>query len=338
MLGKVAAKLARKVRGKKKSKAPNPKIVDYSENLKILAKRKKAAAEKKRKAAAEKKRKAPAGRLVAGAGDMSEPGGSGKFRAGQKSRRSSSATTSNQAMSTAESGRLARGKAARGSKAFYDQAVKDKAAGKKLNAAQKDILENYNKEMRPASPKRKVSKKKAEAAAKLKKFKLKKFAGGGQMSRVGLSPAEEKRSGTMSEKKRAQNMQYGGKVKKYDKGGKIKVAAVPDWMKGLSEDEISEILGGPTRQPDGTKRHTELKKKKKKKVPVKRAKTGGQLKKYGHGGKIDHNTSRMNRLEELGRVDAEKAYTKKGKSNLRAEKKRIVKELNGNDFVARNYD
>ena len=40
------------------------------------------------------------------------------------------------------------------------------------------------------------------------------------------------------------------------------------------------------------------------------------------------NTRRMNRLEELGRVDAEKAYTKKGKKNLSAEKKRIVRELN----------
>lgn len=39
------------------------------------------------------------------------------------------------------------------------------------------------------------------------------------------------------------------------------------------------------------------------------------------------NTSRMNRLEELGRVDSEKAYTAKGKKNLSAEKKRIVKEL-----------
>jgi hypothetical protein len=39
------------------------------------------------------------------------------------------------------------------------------------------------------------------------------------------------------------------------------------------------------------------------------------------------NTSRMNRLEELGRVDAEKAYTGKGKRNLRDEKKRIVGEL-----------
>ena len=39
------------------------------------------------------------------------------------------------------------------------------------------------------------------------------------------------------------------------------------------------------------------------------------------------NTSRMNRLEELGRVDAEKAYTGKGKRNLKDEKKRIVREL-----------
>ena len=39
------------------------------------------------------------------------------------------------------------------------------------------------------------------------------------------------------------------------------------------------------------------------------------------------NTRRENRLEELGRVDAEKAYTGKGKRNLREEKHRIRKEL-----------
>ena len=39
------------------------------------------------------------------------------------------------------------------------------------------------------------------------------------------------------------------------------------------------------------------------------------------------NTRRMNRLEELGRVDAEKADTRKGKRNLREEKSRIVSEL-----------
>ena len=39
------------------------------------------------------------------------------------------------------------------------------------------------------------------------------------------------------------------------------------------------------------------------------------------------NTPRENRLEELGRVDAEKAYTRKGKRNLRDEKHRIRSEL-----------
>jgi len=336
MLGKIAAKLATKVRGRKKPKAPHPSSMDNSENLKILAERKKAGltpdGKPKRKGKKRKpdtKKQTAAGRLAAGAGDMSEPGGSGKFRAGQKSRRSSSATTSNQAMSTAESGRLARGKAARGSKAFYDQAVKDKAAGKKLTAAQKDTLKNYNKEMRPASPKRKVSKKKSEEAAR--------------------------KATTLN-------------LKKYKKGGKV---AAADWMQGLSQKEIDEILGNPTRDASGVKRHTKRKKNKphKKKVVMRTAKAGGQVVKKAGGGKMSHvglypaeesrsgtmsekkrathmkrggqvhrNTSRENRLEELGRVDAEKAHTKKGKSNLRAEKKRIVKELNGNDFVASHYD
>jgi hypothetical protein len=39
------------------------------------------------------------------------------------------------------------------------------------------------------------------------------------------------------------------------------------------------------------------------------------------------NTRRENRLEELGRVDAEHADTAKGKRNLKDEKKRIRKEL-----------
>ena len=47
------------------------------------------------------------------------------------------------------------------------------------------------------------------------------------------------------------------------------------------------------------------------------------------------NSSRMNRLEELGRVDSEKAYTKKGKRNLKDEKKRIVKSLKGGGMSSR---
>ena len=39
------------------------------------------------------------------------------------------------------------------------------------------------------------------------------------------------------------------------------------------------------------------------------------------------NTRRMNRLEELGRVDSEKAYSRKVRRNLKSEKRRIVREL-----------
>ena len=49
------------------------------------------------------------------------------------------------------------------------------------------------------------------------------------------------------------------------------------------------------------------------------------------------NTRRMNRFEELGRVDAEKAYTKKGKRNLKDEKKRIVRELKGGGIAQRGF-
>ena len=52
---------------------------------------------------------------------------------------------------------------------------------------------------------------------------------------------------------------------------------------------------------------------------------GGSM--YKKGGKVKKNTKRMNKLEELGRVDAEKARTRRGKKNLKAEKKRIVKEI-----------
>ena len=49
------------------------------------------------------------------------------------------------------------------------------------------------------------------------------------------------------------------------------------------------------------------------------------------------NTRRMNRLEELGRVDSEKAFTKKGKRNLKAEKKRIVREVSSRGAAKRGH-
>ena len=56
-------------------------------------------------------------------------------------------------------------------------------------------------------------------------------------------------------------------------------------------------------------------------------KFGSKAKKSGKINRQFMNTRRMNRLEELGRVDAEKADTRKGKRNLREEKSRIVREL-----------
>ena len=55
--------------------------------------------------------------------------------------------------------------------------------------------------------------------------------------------------------------------------------------------------------------------------------TADKNRKFSKGGDTMANTSRMNRLEELGRVNAEKASTAKGKRNLSAEKSRIVKDL-----------
>ena len=64
-------------------------------------------------------------------------------------------------------------------------------------------------------------------------------------------------------------------------------------------------------------------------------KNGGKVKKMAMGGKVKKmamggNTSRMNRTEELGRVDAERANTASGRRNLKDEKSRIRGELGMN--------
>jgi hypothetical protein len=66
-------------------------------------------------------------------------------------------------------------------------------------------------------------------------------------------------------------------------------------------------------------------------VPVKVAKEFSQAdkgRKFSKGGDMK-NTSRMNKLEEMGRLNAEKAYTSKGKKNLSAEKQRVLGDLKG---------
>jgi hypothetical protein len=56
---------------------------------------------------------------------------------------------------------------------------------------------------------------------------------------------------------------------------------------------------------------------------------------YKKGGHV--NTRRMNRLEELGRVDSERADTRSGKRNLGAEKRRIVRELRAKGGKVQGY-
>ena len=60
-------------------------------------------------------------------------------------------------------------------------------------------------------------------------------------------------------------------------------------------------------------------------MPGKEIKGRSKIANFRYGG--DVNTPRENRLEELGRVDAEKARTRKGKRNLKDEKRRIAREL-----------
>jgi len=157
----------------------------------------------------------------------------------------------------------------------------------------------------------------------------------------------------------------GGRVKKMG-GGRIAGAArraqehgyyTPDMgMKGgrmyrdggkVKKPKVKKIAIGIGKAKDypGIKKIIEMNKKGKKRFKdggsalkaVDKSKNPGLAKlptqvrnKMGYmkdGGKVRKNTRRMNRLEELGRVDAEKARTRRGKRNLKAEKKRIVKEL-----------
>jgi len=124
----------------------------------------------------------------------------------------------------------------------------------------------------------------------------------------------------------------GGKM--YAKGGKVS-----------GKKKIIAVGRGKAKDYPGIKKLIEMNKKGKKrfrdggsalktvdksknpglaKLPTKVRNKMGFMKK---GGRVHKNTSRMNRLEELGRVDAEKARTRKGKRNLKQEKSRIVKEL-----------
>ena len=125
----------------------------------------------------------------------------------------------------------------------------------------------------------------------------------------------------------------GGRM--YRDGGKV----------GKKKPRVKVIGIGKAKDYPGIKKIIEMNKKGKKRFkdggsamkPVDKSKNPGLAKlptqvrnKMGYmkkGGRVHKNTSRMNRLEELGRVDAERGFTKKGKRNLSDEKKRIIEEI-----------
>ena len=101
--------------------------------------------------------------------------------------------------------------------------------------------------------------------------------------------------------------------------------------KQTPNDRLDERLG----MKDG-KESTKSQSMKSRRDESRAMKRGGVAKKRGGGtmtpmamrrGGGAKNTRRMNDLEELGRVDAERARTSKGKRNLTAEKNRIILEL-----------
>ena len=164
----------------------------------------------------------------------------------------------------------------------------------------------------------------------------------GKRNRGTIEPRIDKKAGgrIAGAARRAQQHGYytpdmgmkGGKM--YAKGGKV------SGKKKIIAGGVGKIKNYP-----GIKKIIEMNKKGKKKFrdggsalkSVDKSKNPGLAKlptqvrnKMGYmkkGGRVHKNTSRMNRLEELGRVDAERGFTRKGKKNLKAEKKRIVREL-----------
>ena len=107
-------------------------------------------------------------------------------------------------------------------------------------------------------------------------------------------------------------------TKKYSLPDQVKVNTPEKEKKFLEEKKKTK--GDKFRE--SLKEYDQSMKEDQRKYEASKLKKGGRVKKK--------NTRRMNRLEELGRVDAEKAYTKKGKRNLKSEKKRIVRELKSN--------
>lgn len=193
------------------------------------------------------KRQVKEAKMVQGAGDKSDPK-VGKFGAGQKQARGGATPAAKEAMGDTEKDRLARGKAARGS--F------ERAKGLKKGSI-KQLEDAYDKLTADAKRAQRLKGTKSKYYPVFKKRGMKPMKKGGPLNST--RPKERPVDG-------------------------IKTAALPSWMKGLSQSEIDSILGRPSRDSGGVKRSEKKKKKKKKTVT---ARTGGQVISKKNGGKVN---------------------------------------------------
>ena len=150
-----------------------------------------------------------------------------------------------------------------------------------------------------------------------------KKAGGGMGGRSGPMMYSRGQGVNMRSKRVPTELMDRGAMKK---GGKVIKPKGPGVLRPKPTDRYGQQMKPkpmkPGKKDGGMLKAVPADKKGLKKLPTKVRNKMGYMKKGGHV-----NTKRMNRLEELGRVDAEKAKTSKGKKNLKQEKKRIVREL-----------
>ena len=103
----------------------------------------------------------------------------------------------------------------------------------------------------------------------------------------------------------------------------VKQSVGKEFTKEKDMNKVKKMqMGGPTADAAGA-RAMDPRMKMAMEAQRQKAAMGGMK----DGGKVKKNTAKMNNLEELGRVDAEKGYTKKGEKNLKSEKKRLVSQI-----------
>ena len=150
-----------------------------------------------------------------------------------------------------------------------------------------------------------------------------KRAGGGMGGRSGPMMYSRGQGVNMRSKRVPTELMDRGAMKK---GGKVIKPKGPGVLRPKPTDRYGQQMKPkpikPGKKDGGMLKAVPADNKGLKKLPTKVRNKMGYMKK---GGRV--NTKRMNRLEELGRVDAEKEKTSKGKKNLKQEKKRIVREL-----------